>query len=658
MIAELSGIAAVAEQSLKACLLLGIAALVTLRLRRHSAVARHAVWLAAFLGIVALPAVGALPAAVELAWLPALVVPEPGQVGEERRATPATGEGRGGMLGEGVEARAGERQATEPRVGRAVPGDTADATDGRLRGAATRADAGARAPSAARGERDAAVAAWLAGVLAITYFTIAAGLLFRLVLGVLGATRLGSRATPVHDAVDRGDRGRTRRISLVASEEVGVPVTFGMRRPTIVVPPQWASWPAPVRRSVMLHETAHVDRYDWPVQLFARAVCAVHWFNPLVWLAARRLFAEAERACDERVLQSGSSAADYAAHLLLLARTQHSTRRPRLVMAMARPSDLRARVETIRRIYHIHQGALPMMSRRTRSMLTFSILAVGILIGGVQLTAAARSITPPAPVAGPVIGIETPAGTPGARPSPAWQRQDRNEALLAASAAGDVERVRSLLEAGADPDTNLAGSGTPLIRAASRGHIDVVETLLRGGADPDLVLANSRGWEAPGEELMRTALTEAARRGHLRVAQRLLDAGATVDAQPSGDATALMEAAENRHEEIVRLLLGVGADVDRVVEGDGTPLIAAARGGDPSILRLLLDAGADVNGSSRGDGNAIITAVRRGDREMVRLLLDAGADPNQYVPGDETALVHAAGRGDEELMLLLLGRQR
>ena len=45
-------------------------------------------------------------------------------------------------------------------------------------------------------------------------------------------------------------------------------------------------------------------------------VCALYWFNPLVWLAARRMVAERERACDDIVLRHGAKPADYAEQVL------------------------------------------------------------------------------------------------------------------------------------------------------------------------------------------------------------------------------------------------------------------------------------------------------------------------------------------------------
>ena len=65
---------------------------------------------------------------------------------------------------------------------------------------------------------------------------------------------------------------------------------------------------------------AHIARRDWALQIAAETVRAVYWFNPLIWIACRRLRDESEQACDDTVLRRGIDAADYASHLLAVAR--------------------------------------------------------------------------------------------------------------------------------------------------------------------------------------------------------------------------------------------------------------------------------------------------------------------------------------------------
>jgi hypothetical protein len=113
----------------------------------------------------------------------------------------------------------------------------------------------------------------------------------------------------------------------------------------ILLPEDALDWPEAHRRIVLRHELAHVARGDALSQLVAGFVCALYWFHPLVWITERRLRAECERACDDRVVSLGTPAAEYAAHLLEVARSARSFGAPGfLSVAMARPSQLEGRL--------------------------------------------------------------------------------------------------------------------------------------------------------------------------------------------------------------------------------------------------------------------------------------------------------------------------
>ena len=63
-----------------------------------------------------------------------------------------------------------------------------------------------------------------------------------------------------------------------------------------------------------------MKRRDCLTHLLAQAACALYWFNPLAWMAVKRVRTERERACDDLVLASGTRGSDYADQLLEMAR--------------------------------------------------------------------------------------------------------------------------------------------------------------------------------------------------------------------------------------------------------------------------------------------------------------------------------------------------
>lgn len=137
------------------------------------------------------------------------------------------------------------------------------------------------------------------------YLAVALALVLRWTIGWGLAARLARRGKRL---------GAARGVPVVAVEGVG-PLTFGWPRGVIVVPNSEFA----LDKLVLRHEVAHVQRGDFVWQGIGALACALWWFSPAVWLAARALRREAERACDDLVLSQGVSAPDYADCLLEVA---------------------------------------------------------------------------------------------------------------------------------------------------------------------------------------------------------------------------------------------------------------------------------------------------------------------------------------------------
>jgi len=137
--------------------------------------------------------------------------------------------------------------------------------------------------------------------------------------------------------------GLKRSVQLIQNDS-GILGAWGVLRPKVFLPKSAESWTASRIRVVLIHELAHIKRFDWPLQMLAQLARAVYWFNPLFWFACRWLRAESEQACDDVVLNSGVDAQDYAADLLDLARMLNNSSRPwSSVLAMSRPPNLERR---------------------------------------------------------------------------------------------------------------------------------------------------------------------------------------------------------------------------------------------------------------------------------------------------------------------------
>ncbi|MCP4571798.1 MAG: M56 family metallopeptidase [bacterium] len=186
---------------------------------------------------------------------------------------------------------------------------------------------------------------WLAGA------GVTAGVF---VLGHVGVGRLVRRTGEIGRCVrDQAEAlalelGLTHRVRFRIGDPGQVPLTWGWPRSVVVLPAGCSNWDASRRRDVLLHELAHVRRGDLLTQTIVHLVCVLFWFHPLVWLMAGRLRLAQEQACDDRVLAQGSTATDYAAHLVGVTRHLHSARNPVPAgLSLGGRDQLRQRVDAL-----------------------------------------------------------------------------------------------------------------------------------------------------------------------------------------------------------------------------------------------------------------------------------------------------------------------
>jgi beta-lactamase regulating signal transducer with metallopeptidase domain len=175
--------------------------------------------------------------------------------------------------------------------------------------------------------------------------------------------------------------GLKRPVTVLQSRHPSLLVTWGLISPTVILPAHADEWSDERARVVMSHELAHIGRGDWLVQLSAEVLRAVYWFNPLMWLACRRLRLESEHACDDEVMNHGVEGVDYATHLVDLARALNQRRHTWFpAPAMARPSSLERRV---RAMLNNHVDRHPISKGRRVAILAL-LLAVASAVAAAQ----------------------------------------------------------------------------------------------------------------------------------------------------------------------------------------------------------------------------------------------------------------------------------
>jgi HEAT repeat protein/beta-lactamase regulating signal transducer with metallopeptidase domain len=390
-----------ADAILKATLLFATAGLVSLVLRKATAAARHLVWTLALVSAMALPVLSlALPR-----WqLP--IVTLASSAGTDSQALPAlTPEPATPISDRQAPARRSDRM-TAPRLS---------------------AQTAAHAPAARAGASLSLLlqnVSWPYALLAL--WAVGAGaVLVRLATGLLGVQWLSRHTERVTDApwlplarTLASGLGLSPRITFLRSGRAAMPMAWGILRPAVLMPSDADAWPSDRLRIVLLHELAHVKRRDCLTHMLAQLTCALYWFNPLAWVAARHLRTERERACDDLVLAAGTPGPDYADQLLEIARVMRAGRFPAVFagasLAMAQRSQLEGRLMAILDPTVPRSGV-----SRFRTVAASSLFACAVMpLASVQPWGVATREEPASATSAPAIPSQAPQPTPAPAPQP------------------------------------------------------------------------------------------------------------------------------------------------------------------------------------------------------------------------------------------------
>jgi HEAT repeat protein/beta-lactamase regulating signal transducer with metallopeptidase domain len=372
---------------LKGTVLLGIALLVAAALRHSSAALRHLVWGTGLAMLLALPLASLLPWRLPVSGLESVL----------RTPRPPTS----------------QTQAT-PHNPAAPPQDQAASATPPSQTASA-----APAPSSPGITLSLSPATLLSIALAIWVIGMV-WLVGRLVIGAVLLRRVVRKGTALdntdwrHPLLEAADRLALERLPrLVMSDRLPMPFACGVLHPAIVLPTGATEWDDRRRRAVLFHELAHLSRYDLIGNALGQLACAVYWFHPLVWVAARKLRVESERAADDLVLGVGTRASEYADHLLQIVCRAARSRTPAIALPMAQRHEFEGRMLAI----------LEREARREpasgRHAAVLGALALSLVIPLAAL-APARAEPPAEPVVSGVVHDSVPL-----RSQPASQPVDR-----------------------------------------------------------------------------------------------------------------------------------------------------------------------------------------------------------------------------------------
>jgi len=280
------------------------------------------------------------------------------------------------------------------------------------------------------------------------------------------------------------------------------------------------------------------------------------------------------------------------------------------------------------------------------------------------------------------------------------KEKETGVAIHTAVQSGNQQKVKALLDQGADINAKDDKGNTILHYAVREGYKELVDLLVSRGADVNLIPEKGYsplhyavwnedvntvkllvdhgaqfnekdpdGWTAfynavwqGSREIVDFLVSKgadistfhmAAAMGDVAGVKTFLEQGLAVDTKDEMECTPLSWASCMGQVEVVKLLIAQGADVNLKLYGQSTTLQQAVRVGNSDIAQLLITQGADVNAKEKNGRGPLHRAAQSGHREVVQLLLANGADASAKDSRDRTPLDLAKQRGHTEIIEIL-----
>jgi beta-lactamase regulating signal transducer with metallopeptidase domain len=163
-----------------------------------------------------------------------------------------------------------------------------------------------------------------------------------------------------------------RKVTLLISHRLSVPVMLGFFKPVILVPIAMVNNLSESQlEAVLLHELAHIKRNDYLLNIFQSIVETILFFNPFIWLISRIIRIEREHCCDDLVIANTAQPIQYAHALVALA--EYKLNVNRLTMAAANNKQ---------HLFHRIKRIMEMKTRHlnyTQKFLAVLVIATGLI---------------------------------------------------------------------------------------------------------------------------------------------------------------------------------------------------------------------------------------------------------------------------------------
>jgi hypothetical protein len=236
--------------------------------------------------------------------------------------------------------------------------------------------------------------AWLAGVVLM---------LLRLAVLVAGGSRLRRKCRLIEDSQTlalveqlRARMGMGRRIRVLVGDRLAMPGVIGCLWPALLLPASMSSGIAVEDlQAILVHELAHIRRYDYLVNFLQMVVEALLFFNPAVWWISRQIRIEREACCDAAGVLWTGQRTRYAE--VLVAWAQRPGGMPAPAVGFGKDPDGGGTLERVRRILIVGHQPRPRVPWHTATalvVLTFACLVILQRTTNLAVGLAGRILTP------------------------------------------------------------------------------------------------------------------------------------------------------------------------------------------------------------------------------------------------------------------------